>query len=398
MSWIVCQIGAREHYAIPRALERQGALKALVTDFWVKRGSVLGRLPGAQRLRERWHEDLAAADVMGLNRTMLPFEVQQRISKSSVWEFIQQRNDRFQRVALSHLRRLNLGGKNTPTLFSYSYAARDLFRFAKAQGWRTVLGQIDPGPEEERIVEQEWQRYASIETSWQPAPKPYWECWKEETKLADRIVVNSPWSKECLLKEGVEASKMEVIPLVYEVKRDQSPKTRSDNRQGDPLRVLFLGQINLRKGAARLMEAMGLLVDEPVELVLAGPSELSGVLWKDLPKVKWVGPVARSEVARYYQEADVFILPTLSDGYALTQLEALANGLPVLASKNCGEAVIDGVNGWVLEDLEPVTIAEKLMEVASERDSVEACRVRTAKPASFGISDLANSLVGLPER
>ena len=191
---------------------------------------------------------------------------------------------------------------------------------------------------------------------------------------------------------------MEVIPLVYEVKRDQSPKTRSDNRQGDPLRVLFLGQINLRKGAARLMEAMGLLVDEPGELVLAGPSELSGVLWKDLPKVKWVGPVARSEVARYYQEADVFILPTLSDGYALTQLEALANGLPVLASKNCGEAVIDGVNGWVLEDLEPVTIAEKLMEVASERDSVEACRVRTAKPASFGISDLANSLVGLPER
>lgn len=386
MSWIVCQIGAREHYAIPRALEFQGALGALVTDFWVPPGSVLGRMPSGQRMRDRWHSDLAAANVVGLNRSMLPFEIQQRISKASGWESIQRRNDLFQRAALGRLRRLDLTGTDTPTLFSYSYAALDLFRFATAQGWRTVLGQIDPGPEEERIVEQERRRYASIETSWQPAPKSYWESWKEETKLADRIVVNSPWSKECLLKEGVEESKMEIIPLVYETSRDKKPEARRERWQGDPLRVLFLGQINLRKGAARLMDAMRILIDDPVELVLAGPSELPEALWQDLPKVSWVGPVPRSEVARYYQEADVFILPTLSDGYALTQLEALANGLPVLASTHCGEAVIDGVNGWILQDLEPVMIADKLREIAS------LPRSQAWTDSEFGVGELADCL------
>ena len=158
---------------------------------------------------------------------------------------------------------------------------------------------------------------------------------------------------------------------------------------GDPLRVLFLGQINLRKGAARLIDAMRLLVDDPVELLLAGPSELSEVLWKDLPKVGWVGPVPRSEVVRYYQKADVFILPTLSDGYALTQLEALANGLPVLASKHCGEAVVNGVNGWILEDLEPMAIAEKLRKIAGQRlpEALQNNR--------FGLGELGDCLQGV---
>jgi glycosyltransferase involved in cell wall biosynthesis len=85
-----------------------------------------------------------------------------------------------------------------------------------------------------------------------------------------------------------------------------------------------------------------------------------------------------------YDRADVFILPTLSDGYAITQLEALARGLPVIASRHCGSAVVHGKNGWILPDLEPATIRDLLLEVRSSSHVLEA-----AAPPDFGLDDLA---------
>ena len=239
------------------------------------------------------------------------------------------RNERFQELALKQLRKVPPGEEIT--VFSYSYAARQLFRYAKSRGWRTVLGQIDPGPEEERIVSEEFAREGErLGAQWQPAPRLYWELWREEVALADRVMVNSDWSRECLAKAGVSDEKMTVVPLVF------SQTDAADGLSGEccpdlldrPLRLLFLGQINLRKGVARMLEAMRLLRGQPIELVLAGPSAVDPSAWADLPSVRWVGPVPRSDVADYYRSADLFILPTLSDGYALTQLEAMAHGLP----------------------------------------------------------------------
>ena len=81
-----------------------------------------------------------------------------------------------------------------------------------------------------------------------------------------------------------------------------------------------------------------------------------------------VWPVTRKQAAEFYRDADVFILPTLSDGFAITQLEAQAHGLPVIASKNCGKVVENGVNGIILD--EP-------SGHASHTRSATASRVRT---------------------
>jgi glycosyltransferase involved in cell wall biosynthesis len=77
-------------------------------------------------------------------------------------------------------------------------------------------------------------------------------------------------------------------------------------------------------------------------------------------KLRWFGPVARNKVQNYYEQADVFILPTLSDGFALSQLEALAHRLPVIASRQCGEVVIDRVNGLLLGEPTGAAIEEAL--------------------------------------
>jgi glycosyltransferase involved in cell wall biosynthesis len=98
--------------------------------------------------------------------------------------------------------------------------------------------------------------------------------------------------------------------------------------------------------------------------------------------------VPRSEVGKVYQNADCFILPTLSDGYALTQLEALSYGLPVIASQHCGEAVTHGRNGWILDDLEPETIA-----AAVRRAIEEPLDPAQVLPPEFSLDDLAAALL-----
>ena len=396
--WIVCQIGAREHYAIPRALQQTGTLEVLLTDFWVAPGHGFAKLPGAQRLRDRYHPELAGAKWYAPNLRMLGFELEQRLMKRSGWPVMIARNRIFQRQAIFFLRKYDFGLIEVPTLFSYCYSARELFLFAKQRGWNTVLGQIDPGPQEERIVAEEHRRYSKAASSWQPVPQEYWRQWREELELADRVIVNSEWSRECLLKEGVPVGKIEIVPLVYQNGRagPPGPPTCRQRREEAPessggcrLRVLFLGQIILRKGIGRLLDAMRMLKHDPIELTLAGPSEIDPSAWADLPNVHWVGSVPRSEVGRLYHEADVFILPTLSDGYAITQLEALSRGLPVIASSHCGEAVVHGKTGWILPDLEPETIRDLLLEV---RHSLHSLKAVTAP--EFGLDDLARALLG----
>jgi glycosyltransferase involved in cell wall biosynthesis len=251
------------------------------------------------------------------------------------------------------------------------------------------LGQIDPGPEEERVVQAEHERYGYLKSSWQPAPDGYWAAWREEVALADRVVVNSEWSRECLRREGCPAEKLEVVPLVYVAEPSNGgPQAANAKHTGKPLRILFLGQINLRKGIGRLLDAMRLLRNEPFELTLAGPSEVEPSAWADLPNVHWIGPVARSEVSQVYRSAHVFILPTLSDGFALTQLEAQAHGLPVIASPHCGSVVVPGVNGWILPDMQVVTICQVLREVRAHP------HINSGSTGSeFGLADLAARLL-----
>lgn len=371
MSWIVAQIGAREHYAIARALQQVGEVPHLITDLWNRPGSPWSRLPHLQRLTERWHPELAACAVDAPVASMLAFELWQKISRQTGWPLILARNHYFQKEALQILNQAPIPPphpSDRPTtnnkypitnnhLFTYSYAALHLLTWARERGMQTILGQIDPGPEEERVVKAECARYPELARDWQPAPADYWRDWHQETELADRIVVNSEWSKQALEKEGVDSAKIAIVPLYYAPPESPASSIPSDRPTNDRLNLLFLGQINLRKGIGRLLDAMRLLHDAPVHLDLVGPAQVPTTAWANLPNVSWHGPVARSEVARHYAAADLLILPTLSDGFAMTQLEALAYGVPLLVSRHCGEVVQPEVNGRILDDLEPATIA-----------------------------------------
>jgi glycosyltransferase involved in cell wall biosynthesis len=409
MKWICCQLGAREHYAIPRALLSRRLLGCLLTDAWVPPSSVLAKI-SAGSLADRFHRELSDAPVIAFNSSVILFEMLARARRLAEWERIIARNQWFQRRVVSYLRsQLRKGAwlprsftlstiNYQPILLSYSYAALEPFRFAKLHGWKTLLLQIDPGPEEERIVAEEVARVPALAGEWQAAPADYWASWRQECDLADRIIVNSEWSREGLMRSGVSSDKLAVIRLAYEpgVYSGRLTEPRLQRRYPDrftqerPLRVLFLGQVNLRKGVARLLEAARILRDEPVEFWMVGPVQVAnGETAADNVRVKWFGPVTRKETAEKYRAADVFILPTLSDGFAITQLEAQAYGLPVISSKCCGGVVENGRNGMILEEPSAACIAAAIRDCVADPN-----RLQTLAAASYVQNEFTTDVLG----
>ena len=329
----------------------------------------------------------------------------------SGWPKIIARNRWFQRKVVNALTSLAAGASakaadfrpqtsDAPVFLSYSYTALEPFRYAKAHGWKTLLAQIDPGPVEEEIVAEEAARVPQLAAEWQPAPPEYWAFWREECKLADRIVVNSEWSREGLVRGGVPAEKISIITLAYEgvgVGRLAEPRLQRNYpdrfTSERPMRVLFLGLINLRKGVARLLEAARILRDEPVEFWMVGPVEIANASTiADDGRVKWFGPVTRKQAAEFYKGTDVLILPTLSDGFAITQLEAQAHGLPVIASKNCGKVVENGVNGIILDEPSAACIANAIRDCIANPDRLQKLAEASVLDNNFTLSSLAQRL------
>ena len=364
---------------VPAGLAARGALSHAITDLWVPPGSLTAAL--LPRLRNIYHPALDGR-VTAFNASALMFEGAEMLARSSGWSRIIRRNEWFQSRALDAMRELKA---ETTVLCSYSYAARHLFEYAKTQAWTTVLIQIDPGLAEERIVASEHAKHPGIEPQWRPAPKEYWDGWRQELDLADRIIVHSKWSRDALASEGVDNEKLLVVPLAYDAPpaaagfEREYPQRFSNER---PLRVLFLGQVTLRKGVMALLDAAHELRDDPVEFMIAGPSTLDlSRLEHNGGRLRWIGALPRGETSAMYQSADVFLLPTLSDGFALTQLEAQAWQLPLLVTANCGDVVRDGIDGVLLRDGSGAGIADAIRKLIASPESIAAMS-RAARTAT----------------
>lgn len=396
--WICCHLGAREHYAVPRALRRIGRLRRMITDAWVPPDSAWSKLPGAaaQRLAERWHDDLADVQVDHFTSAVIARESLWR-SLPDGWPRLIKRNQWFGKRAAAALE-ATPAGVGIGTVFAHSYSAREAFRVAKARGFTTVLGQIDSGPEHFRIAQRAaTERPAYGEPPVLP-PASYFESWREECRLADWIVVNSEWSRELLERAGIAPQKLRVVPLAFTPSADAQAAARvypDRFTAGRPLRLLFVGHVSVVKGAAALLEAVELLGDVPVELRVVGAVAMRiPQRFTSHPAIQWAGAVSRSEVMRQYRAADVLVFPSLSDGFGMAQIEAQGWQLPVVASRSCGRVVDDGVNGLLLPEPTPDAIAAAVRRLACDPELLQRFS-EAATSHGGGLPALAAALVAL---
>jgi glycosyltransferase involved in cell wall biosynthesis len=411
MRWICSQIGAREHYAIPRVLHRAGKLECLYTDFWASAPwRLLGKLTCKGSLSTRFHSDLAEALVTAFNIQALKGS-RQRFANP--YEGFLQVGEAFGQQVVKQLQSPN-SKRPTPSstiFFGYDTGFLESAQWIKSSGGKSIVCQMDPARYEVDLVKTEEKRWPGWVRHSVEVPDAYFKRREAEWAAADIVMVNSEWSRQALIKQGVPESKLAVVPLAFEAssprpstfdpRLDSSTSSRRstfDSRH--PLRVLFLGQVILRKGIQYLIEAAMLIEKEPIHFDVVGSIGISEMAIASAPSnMTFHGPVSRDRTEEFYRSADLFVLPTLSDGFALTQLEAMAHGLPVIATPNCGEVVSDGVDGLIVPASDANALAEAFQLLLQDPEKLQRMSEATvAKLGQFSLARLGENLTALEQR
>lgn len=387
--FIVCQVGAREHYAVARTLHRAGLLNELITDIWVPPSSVLRNAPGhsGERLRGRYHTELSVAKVTRFTTKAIARQAVKIASKPpSRWDELIGQNRWFQAEVVRYLRASKaLEKKETrPVVLAYSYAAREILALARDVGARTILVQIDGAEADEALISAQWSK--RLQTMPYKAPDTYWAAWREECQFSDRILVNSEWSKQLLVRAGIDQRKLVVTPVVYDRGLSRTFGLRQYPKAFDsvrPLRVLFLGALTLRKGVLEALEAARALIDRAVHFTFVGEdSEAWASLMLRQPNITRYDRVPRSHVLQFYNDADVFLFPTHSDGFGMTQIEALEAGLPLIASRNCASIVRHGKTGLLLNEVSADEIVRAITHCLAHPEDLPTMSAAALRDAS----------------
>ena len=386
---VVVHGGARDSYQLALALTEAGLLESLVTDlFWPSdRGwarKVASSLPSGLRelLGRRSAPGLPFREVKlcllhGLRSVLmeklprLPFETRRKWNREA--------DAALGRAAGKLARKTNTG------LVSYSYFGYDAI---SEFGRPAMLFQMHPHPATIRkILREELAAHpdcaSSLEQEWELAlPEEDYRHLVEEPRMASHLLVASTFTKNSLIEHGTPAEHITVVPYGVDLKRFH-PAT-NDQRTGGPLRLLFVGRINQRKGIKYLLEALRLLQNVDVELTICGRVVDDLQLFRPFQdRVKIRPSVSGPELIRAYQDADLFVFPSVAEGFGQVLLEALASGLPILSTTHTAapDLIDDGVEGFIVGPRRPDLLAERIAWAASHRVELREMATRARQRA-----------------
>jgi len=181
---------------------------------------------------------------------------------------------------------------------------------------------------------------------------------RAERELADYLFAPSEFVVRCLLEHGVSLEKIVLIPYGVNVEQFSPVCDREDGI----FRVLYVGQIGLRKGVRYLLEAWRRQSLPNAELLLVGGADEDGrqILREYAGLYKWVGQVPKFEVDHWFRQSDLFVFPSLAEGSALVTYEAMASGLTVLTTANSGSVARDGIDGFIVPPRDIEALQEKI--------------------------------------
>ena len=208
---------------------------------------------------------------------------------------------------------------------------------------------------------------------------------------ADLITVLSDFARSTFVDRGTAASKLAVVRPGPDLSSFH-PSPKLDR----VFRVLFVGTLGIRKGLGYLLEALSNLRLPDFEILLVGglSAEAKSLLarFRDRVPFRVVGFVPRKQLHRYYSQGSVLVLPSLVEGLAGVMAQAMACGLPVIATPNTGAADLytHGVEGFIVPPRDVAAIREKvflLYEDPSRQEQMAAAALRLAsrlrRPADF---------------
>ena len=235
--------------------------------------------------------------------------------------------------------------------------------------------------------------------------EPLWTRIMDDLRHADRVLVNSDFVKETFVHQGWDPDRIEVVYQgLDDAFFDLLPGRHQQPPADGPLKLVFAGAFEQRKGADHIAKALSAIDDLPWTLELVGPIDeamrTKHQAFLSDPRVAVIGRVDRRELAMRLSAADIFLFPSLAEGSARVVFEALAAGCYVVTTPNSGSIVQDGVHGALVKPDDPETTSAALKVANSDRSRLQHIGLNNAKLICdrYRQSDFGEALMAVYDR
>jgi len=372
---LVSHSGKQHAYWHARALQRLGRLDRFVTSAYYKPELFPDRLLGGigpihRLLERRHHHDLDSSKVIRSWRFELPELIARRLGASyeAVEQKVFDRDRNFDCWVARHW------AGHADVFWGFQGSCLESLKAARAAGRFAVLELATVHvPTAISVLQQEAERHPEWAGTISNYHFPDWYRARLEAEPheADLCVAASPYTRESLLEAGIPEEKIVLLPLGAQLDRF-TPVERTFEEPR--LRVLFVGGVGQRKGIKYLLDAVKQLGTAKAELRIAGPvGAARDPLRAYEGYFELLGRVDQPDLVQLMHESHVMVLPSVLEGFGLVIPEAMATGLPVIASTHSAapEIIRDGIDGFVLEPDDVAGLTRRLCELADDR---ELCR------------------------
>jgi glycosyltransferase involved in cell wall biosynthesis len=356
MNISVVQLGARMHYAVPEILANQGILSSFYTDIynkgWIKLLTSKSSINQLRKLESRKSPFLADNKVVHF--PFLGFNYKRESLKSKNLREQYGVYNKYNALFTSKVANA-IDWANTDAVYVFNTAAKEIIYKAKDKGKKVILEQcIAPFAIEQAIVSKEYDKYPEWNNSNQneylecPEFKQFRERELEEIGLADMILCPSPFVLNSVSQFTSNTDKLKLVPYGFSFHGNHvNQRTPFDRIR--PLKVLTIGA-GIRKGTQYIVEAAKKLQGKAEFTLLGNIGTRNIDVLKELTRyIDYKGHIPRQFVQQYYEQADIFLLPSLCEGSATVTYEAFVHGLPVIATENTGSLVEHKKDGYILD-------------------------------------------------
>jgi glycosyltransferase involved in cell wall biosynthesis len=266
-------------------------------------------------------------------------------------------------------------------IYAFNSAGLELMRAAKEAGLKTILEQTSaPRALELKVLIEGKKKYPewADESVYSYYNQEFIAREEEEWKYADFIICGSRHVVDGIVKRGGPGHKCHVVP--YGV--DDSFKVERSYRLPGPIRVLTVGHVSLPKGAPVVWD-IAREVGANAEFRMVGHVSLADNILAQKPKnVTLTNQVPRSEILQHYRWADIFLLPSLSEGSATVTYEAMRAGLPVICTPETGSVVTHGIDGFLIPTFDVEAAAKAINDCSENPEFLHSLQVNAAEKSS----------------
>jgi glycosyltransferase involved in cell wall biosynthesis len=235
-----------------------------------------------------------------------------------------------------------------------------------------------------RLLAEEAERYPQWETTLESTCEPEDKLFRkeEELQLADRITCPSQFVLDSIPLEIRQKTPCQVSPFGSP---PCEPVDFERSTRSDTLKLLFVGSMSQRKGLADLFKAMKLLKNQPISLSILGqPSMPKEFYRKQFSNFEYFPPCSNQRIREIMRTHDALVLPSILEGRALVQQEALSCGLAIIVTPNAGgkDLVDEGITGHLVPIRSPEKIAEAIRAMIENENPKEVIRKSCQKKAT----------------